>query len=318
MSDNWTMSAAARALHQVLALVDSARAPLPAVIDYGNSFEQLWEFREDLTARTVFLLWDETPSVARLGHIDTARHLNPLAWAVCAVKARKTAHVVIIDLHHGEHRSETRFYRLIEAIRPERLPWLRLVPLPDFGRFFSELYAAKEAIASASDGTPDGEALDMLAHQIRIELTTEEGKGDRHVIQNVVGPLILLGENYFAGKGIAERSLLRLFQTVGLISPDQVRREQLTEEDLVPVLGGQIRFSLVWNDQADCGWTDWVASMLPQCNADQATLEVVVYTEQLLPCLDAHLSAFGEDSNQRFSFDFPSYALEPTPSRQGS
>lgn len=299
------MSAAAKALHHVLALAETAETQI-IVIGYRDNFERLWQFEEDLSGKTVFILWDETPRIAEFGNVDTSRHLSPLTWAVCAMKARTAAHLVILDLHPGQHLDESRLYRFVETIRPERMPWLRLVPLPAFGRFLTEHFVLNTTGGAVATNNPlEGEMLEMLAREIHAKLTQPGHEGDHHAIQNIIGPHVLCGSQYSASRGMAERALLQLSYGVGLLESERVASFVPSGNRDWPIQswGSEPLRLLLVDDQWEAGWGNWVESSIPDEKKTLVTIERAKRPDFLVDKIEQALEQHTAGHDARFELN---------------
>ena len=210
-----TNQAASRALAQVMDLFRSGSSAPTISGDYaqgvarcyGSDFSTLWNFHDDKPASRTVLIWDSGTVSDGVGNTNVEAHLGALAWATCALMAHQDLEVVILDPSSERHRRESQLYRFVEAIQPTRMPWLRLVTLDNFGRFLMEDFTRGENFDSASEsGRQRAEMLQLLSHQMREELTREGGENDRHAIQNIVGPMVLLGREYFAHRARLPRT----------------------------------------------------------------------------------------------------------------
>ncbi|MGH7249671.1 MAG: hypothetical protein ACREGC_01735, partial [Minisyncoccia bacterium] len=318
MESNPNENPVARALNQVMnlfgkgwALVDDLGFGAERFISsYGRNGEFLWKFDTELTnenfksVSTIVVIWDGKPQAFEMGGVILDRHLNPLSWAVAAMKRHDNLNVVILDVNRQQHRKRNYFYGVVEAIKIEQMPWLRLLPLTDFGGFLSEYFDGNGLPKKFDyDVASRKEILRMLSHQMCEELTREGGENDRHAIQNIVGPLVLLGRKYLTEKGVAERALLQLFEATELMPKDLIKESQPINKIKEGSWGDKSLRLLLVDDQADCGWTDWVRSTLPMSKPNLVMFDasdVITRPEVLLDRLDAELKLLGNAIDRRF------------------
>lgn len=267
---------AARALYEVLRLFDPREAhngdDAPddrfGVFSYHSSFSDLWDAPFSQLPQRVAIVWGRDAAIQSIAEVNLESSVTPIAWAVSALKWRHDLQVLILDTTPAQHRKESRLYRFVEAIQPERMPWLRLVPLNELGHFL-----ANSLPAPANDESSRGysgsrsELLDMLSHHIQRELTEPGDEGNHHAIQNIVGPQVLLGDAERGGVSPGERALLTLFRSVGLVKESErdVEDTQSTPEKWPIRHWGDktIRLLLV-DDQHQFGWKTWVESAIHQ------------------------------------------------------
>jgi hypothetical protein len=304
MISDISKQAPARALEQVLRLFATERSHDAANnaiaswkgFTYHTSFTELWDTPVSQLPFKVAIIWGNDMATAGIGEVNLESYLSPLAWAVCKLKARNDLDVLILDTAPSRHRKESRLYRFIEAIQIGRMPRLRLVTLDSLGRFLEEQHAFS---APAPAGAT--ELLEVFAEQMRDELTREGGESNRHAIQNILGPLMLLGRECLAKKGIAEHALLQVFETSGLL-PKGIKQGDLAPKTMDENSWGEhpLRLLLV-DDQAECGWADWVRSTMPRSKPGLVSLDVLTSPE---PLLDA-LALSGERVDMRFELKLP-------------
>ena len=302
-----------RALAQVLTIFDPDFFASDAgntntsgkVRTYSRDFSELWDFDVPPSTKKVAIVWSGETVFEDGSRFNFEPHVNPLAWAVCALDKRKDLEVLVLDSAHKRHHDESRVYRLVQALQPERMPWLRVVSLNEFGRFLVE----REAGKAASEAGSRDDLLKMLSQQMREELTEEGKENNRHAIQNIVGPMVLLGREHIGTRGVAERALLQVFETSGLLAKEQARNDQPLRPIKEDSWGDQPLRLLLVDDQADCGWEDWVRSNLPASKPNLVTLDVLTSPEPLLDSLAAeqNLREYGLD--RRFEFELPGSAI---------
>jgi hypothetical protein len=320
-----TIHAPGKALAQVLSLYDSewAYADSPETVGcenvfmYSASFARLWGFDHIDSKPKVALLWNERPLDVPMGTVDLEPHLSPLAWATCALKSRRELEVVILDVARKDHRAKGRLYSFIEAVQPEKMPWLRVVSLSEFGRFLVRQFVEPQPKEMAGEADGREKLLGLLSQQVRDELSAEGKENNRHAIQNIVGPLVLLGREYLNGRGIAERALLHVFEAAGLLSEEHGRRQPLPKTIEEESWGPQSFRLLLIDDQADYGWADWMRSKLPTCKPELVTLDVIKEPEDLLDRLIVEWGALGKARDRRFELQLPAQG-ERAGSEQGS
>ena len=316
---------ASRALAQVMELLRPAyfeptrRGDSRGIaVNYGSEFSTLWNLHDQEPAHRTVLIWGSTVISSGVGDTNVQAHVSALAWATCALMTRKDLEVVIFDQSPERHRRETRLYRFVEAIQPERIPWLRLVTLENCGWFFTEYFARGEKADSklGSDGQRK-EMLQLLSQIMREDLTREGGESDRHAIQNIIGPMVLLGREYLARKGATERALLQVFEATGLVSKQQAQGNRPVNKIAEDSWGQQPLRLLLLDDQAECGWTDWVRSLFPSSQPgkpDLVSLDVFTLPEAFLDRLIDEWETAGKASDRRFAIELPGVL---TPERLG-
>ena len=274
----------------------------PLAYSYGLS--DLWNFTLPKEGCTIAILWDAVAQPCHVGNVFLEAHLNPVTCAVCALMTKSDLNVIVFDPTPIRHRKQSRLYRLVEALQSKQMPWLRLISPDNFGRFLGDCSVPKDEVVSELLNVPHrDEMLHLLSHQMRAELTREGGENDRHAIQNIVGPMVLLGREYLAKMGVAQRALLRVFEATGLMSKDLLQGGKPINKIKEDSWGDQPLRLLLVDDQADYGWADWVRSNLPSSKPNLVTLDdndVITIPEALLDDLDAELKLSEKADDRRF------------------
>jgi len=267
---------AARALDEVLRLFDPREAhdgdDAPdarwGVFSYHASFTDLWGTLFSQLPQRVAIVWGRDAATQSVAEVNLESSVTPIAWAVSALKARHDMQVLILDTTPAQHRKESRLYRFVEAIQPQRMPWLRLVPLNELGHFLTNsLPPIANDESSRGNSDSGSEFLDMLSHQIQIELTESGNEGNHHAIQNIVGPQVLLGDAERGGVSSGERALLTLFRTVGLVKEsgrDLEETQSTPEKWPIRYWGDKTIRLLLVDDQHHIGWKTWIESAIHQ------------------------------------------------------
>ncbi|RJP49275.1 MAG: hypothetical protein C4586_07655 [Anaerolineaceae bacterium] len=309
----------AKALAQVLGLFDpewfhsdkSQSLGQGNVFTYSASFAELWGFDNVAFKGKLAIVWDGAATTDIIGTVDLEPHLSPLTWATHALKTRQELEIFILDLAPNHHRPKTRLHRFIEAVQPNKMPWLRVVSLTEFGRFLVNHYGHDEVPndTNKNDVTARNETLGMLWRQIRAELTESGHEGDHHAIQNIVGPLVLLGDDYLATKGPSARALKALFSTVGLIEFQNSGEKAPSQHEDWPIQNwGEepIRLLLV-DDQWRDGWADWVSTAIPSAKRQSVRVQTTDGPNIILEGVRRSLetSTTTRDARFRLTFDAP-------------
>lgn len=313
MSLRATDHAAAKALAQVLNVFDSEFIPLSTtsgdgpgwVCAYCSNFAQLWDSGVEAATREVAIVWTGGHVTQSFRSPSLEQHLNPLVWGMCASKSPGELKVLILDTAPLLHRRDSALYRLVEAIRPDRMPWLRLVPLGEFGRFIVEQFIKEPDRQEVDEIGSREELLKLLSQQMREELTKEGKENERHAIQNIVGPMVLLGREYLGKQGTVERALLRVFETTGLMPKELAEGNQPGNRIKEDSWGDQPLRLLLVDDQANCGWADWLRANLPKSKPNLVSLDdddVYTSPESFLDTLTTELEASPLAVDRRFEF----------------
>lgn len=309
-----------KALTQVLALLPSsapsqqpsAAGGLPAGYSFSCDGASLWRDDGSLGAKTLVVIWDGLPQYDASAGVNLGIHLNPLTWAICALKSQNVRNVVVVDPWPKQNQKIGTLYRTLASFQPELLPWLRVVALQDFGRILVHLFQEGESCPASDSQEPNrDEMFEILSAQIREELTRESSRNDRHAIQNIIGPMVLLGSDYLATKGVAEGALLRVFEATGLLPKELTDGAQPSNKINEESWGNQPLRLLLVDDQADCGWTDWVRAILPVSNPSLVTLQpddVITSPDAVLDRLMVEWGLMGDAKDKRFALQLTASA----------
>lgn len=295
-----------------------------SVWDYSNPlhFDVLWSAIENgalANAGKVLVVWNRTPLDESLAPVNTAEHVSPLHWAACAAKAtledQPPLQVAVLDLNPAAHQNEY-LHKFVRSLERGRLRWLRLLQAAEL---FGELSC--EGTFQADGAVGDGETLrerlfpqikasqrnispDLLHDRIREKLTSPSSPDDRHAIANVVGPMVLHGRDYLASKGFAKHAFLPVFEATGLLPKGLTDGGLSVGKIKAESWGNQPLRLLLVDDQADCGWTDWIRANLPVSNPSIVTLQpddVITSPDALLDRLMVEWRLMGDAKDRRFT-----------------
>lgn len=311
----WKPSVVAHALSRALGTLLGEAAPF--AISYGNNCEALWAFDDGLKAQFdaeakhgLVLIWDGSTEPASIAGRNTGEYLNPLTWALCAVKRYPALRIAVLDCDAPKH-STGRFYKVVQALDPDRRP---------FGLMTDPCRCVADCLDFHAEGRPqDSTAVtDLLTHQVKAMLTERSAESDHHALANIIGPLILLGGKS-QEKDLAHRALLALFREIGLlahIKQEPGRHELAGQQSSPPVFGGRPVRLLLVDDQCDHGWRDWVASMV--ANDKGCQVEATAKPDVLVKAIEGGLAQTDAALDCRFQLSFPSLmpvasAAPPTP-----
>lgn len=235
------------------------------IYDYGVDFNTLWKL--DIGANHVVVVYAGTPGDARVRPVNTTPLVDPVVWALCAKKAKKVSSVTILDLAgHPQEADSLRGY--VGLLRPEALPWLRILSAADViegsvGTLQSTLRPALTPPAATSSAFAEVH----LTKALRQQLTDPSTSDDRHAISNIIGPLLLLGGWPADGPSAASNetadhlaALRRVLLTCRLIDVSSEAARISTAANQVSFDKGTRLFLL--DDQWQQGWGEWVCTRL--------------------------------------------------------
>jgi len=324
VSMSWKTSSVAQALAKGLSALRGENAPL--VIPYGSNSDTLWtldspRLQERLAGAAkngLILIWDGPTSPSSLDGRDTAEHLNPLTWGLCALRRFPDLKLAVLDCDSGKHL-KGEFYRVIQALDPAQL-FFRLLTKPCccVADCLAYLQERRKLLASTT-------VMDLLTHQMRAILTERRQEGNHHALANIVGPLILVGEHENLVTRGPQQSLATLFKSVGLIT--QRKSHQKSDiRALVPSATGAatattvekdlvVRILLV-DDQWTEGWDRWVEKML--VGRPQYRLERMDSPDSVVSAIERVSSEERLDKETNFGFALPAgqrQSEEPTSSQ---
>ena len=328
----------AQALFNVLRALRGGDAP--TAISYGSNSDALWAVlgkpdHEDSVSvpprlwgefpKGLILAWDGPAAPLTVAGRNTGEYLNPLTWALCAVRKFPQIQVAVLDCDAAKH-AKGRFYGVVQAIDSTKRPF-RLLANPcccvaDCLAFLREPQGSSRTVT------------DLLTHQVKAMLTERGAESDHHALANIVGPLILMGNKTV--EGISEDqsatttaslegrppcrpsaatqepnadartrfALYTLFREVGLLEGIKAaagRTPPHIFEDR------PVRLLLV-DDQHEHGWREWVVGMVahePACR-----VEATAKPDDLVKAVKEGLS-LGADC--RFQLKFPSSPASESP-----
>ncbi len=310
---------ASKALTQVLELLSAGvEATSAFIISASASSQLLWNLPKAANAQRIIVIWDASLNSANAATTNLSAHLNPLTASLCALKEQSDLRIAILDPKPKQHRVEGGLYRTVESIRQDRMPQLYLASLLDFGGYLLDQFCGNNERVLRKADEKRTEILEVLQCQIRDALIRESGENDRHAIQNIIGPMVLLGRGYLASKGVAEHALLRVFEATGLLPKGLADGSQSIGKINEESWGKQPLRLLLVDDQADCGWTDWVRANLPASNPGLVSLEsvdVLASPDALLDRLLVEWRLMGDSKDRRLALQLAASGKE-TSSRQ--
>lgn len=235
------------------------------IYDYGVDFNTLWKL--DIGSGHVVVVYTGTPSDARVRPVNTTPLVDPVVWALCAKKADNVSCITILDLTwHSPEADSPR--GLVDLLRPEALPWLRIISAADVladsvETFQGILCHAPTPPAATSSGSAEAH----LTKALRQLLTDPSRSDDRHAISNIIGPLLLLGGRPAEGSNAVSSdtadhlaALRRVLLTCELIDVSGEVAQTSTAANRVSLDKGTRLFLL--DDQWQQGWGEWVCSRL--------------------------------------------------------
>lgn len=300
----WATSIVDRALTKVLGTILGTEAPL--AISYGSNHETLWALddeslktRFDDTANNgVILIWDGQSATSTIAGRNTAEYLNPLTWALCAVRKFPSLQITILDCDATKH-SKGKFYRMLQVIAPAQRPF-RLLANPS--------RCVVECLTFLKQPREDSTtAIALLTHQVKVLLTERGEESDHHALANIVGPLILMGNKTAVAVNPAQSALYKLFREVGLLGP--IKSSGSSKEDNKSLFGGRSVRLLLVDDQKDHGWEAWVTEMVKESSC---TVEAMSTPDALVRAVEEGLAQEGTDSDCRFRLRLPSVVASST------
>jgi hypothetical protein len=252
------------------------------LFDYScaHDFQRLWSFR-GIAAKRILVVWSQTALDPELSPINTADCLSPVDWAVCFAAQRKDApdawpDVMILDTDAARH-SRIPSVAHLSALKAERLPWLRLEPDVQLSSIIEWLENPRQRGVGRCKT-----AVERFLREIRLSLTEvrSEGTYDRHAISNIIGPMVLRGQE--ANKTLHSAALLSLLRTCGLVPPFGPATETASDGPVTET--GEGLGVLLVDDQAGHGWAAWVREALPKAGVSVLTspVELVEAVERQL------------------------------------
>lgn len=277
-----------------------------AIFSYGKDFNHLWGIGKakglsDLALAlqdrkqplTMVVVWDEIPS-GNTGAVDTTKHLTPLDWAVAlsleihnAVTLAKDKtnqvypdlRILILDLNSrfSSDAESVRFFRQFDNLHVKAMPWLHINTPTNDDPEWNTGNIIENMIDPANSQNPvismkkafeeEKPDLSILCNIWRALLTRSSTPGDQHAIANLVGPLLLSGEeNEYDPNVKALRSLMKALGLIpkgpesgpieeGILSKDKSwidwKEEPKWENKLGK--GGSLNLLLI-DDQYPQGW----------------------------------------------------------------
>lgn len=218
-------------------------APSADVRLYSESFENLWELDKLVSVpqdKTYVIVWDDIPHKEKNDVVSTSKYLTPIDWAVAfslAVHDKAAAEkkedgkpkseypdlrILILDLNSQSvsNADSVRFFKL----SPQTMPWVRLYRPLDAEDFINNL-RSPDAVSSMKDEIEKTD-MGLIRNVWAAFLTKPSTPGDHHAIANLVGPLLLMGEDEKPDQHT--KALRSLMKALGLI-PQQSKGELLSK-----------------------------------------------------------------------------------------
>lgn len=286
------------------------------VKDYKENFDELWDLGPNnpgadkktlfqwleagLGEKNLLIVWESMPDNLDVPPVDITNHLTPMDWAVSVSRhlledggdnPLPDLRIFILDCHSHEHAGAYGC-RMVDSLLAV-LPWVSVVRLlPRVGGTRSladhgDPSVLKNALISASEHKTLREVDRYTASQgvntlVNGWLGNLSQAGSHHDVNNLLGPLVLLGalKPAFKESHKGRRALLQHIRWLGLAPAENLpgsepknhnRGPWFPANSLRQQLGVHLRFVLV-DDQANNGWQEVVAAALgivgglPPCN----------------------------------------------------
>lgn len=286
------------------------------VKDYKENFDELWDLGPNnpgadkktlfqwleagLGEKNLLIVWESMPDNLNVPPVDITNHLTPMDWAVSVSRhlledggdnSLPDLRIFILDCHSHEHAGAYGC-RMVDSLLAV-LPWVSVVRLlPRVGGTRSladhgDPSVLKNALISASEHKTLREVDRYTASQgvntlVNGWLGNLSQAGSHHDVNNLLGPLVLLGalKPAFKESHKGRRALLQHIRWLGLAPAENLpgsepknhnRGPWFPANSLRQQLGVHLRFVLV-DDQANNGWQEVVAAALgiigglPPCN----------------------------------------------------
>jgi hypothetical protein len=281
---SWNASCASKAMDTVLRALLGKGAPV--VIPYAGNEEVLWSFEttrlQELLEKAkngrngIVIIWDAPSSSVFAGLSQAAEYLNPLTWALCAVRKTTDLSVTVLDFNAASH-ADYSICRVLQAIDPPKRPF-RLLVHPT--SCIAEYLAAPPKDASESKTISD-----LLAHHLRTILTERGEENIPHQLASYVGPMILMGARQ--DNPPPQCAVLSLLRKIELLQEGDGNTTHKEKQHEAMFSGQKVRLLLV-DDQCDKGWEAWVKSIVdvegPKCFVESTSTP-----ETLVDALDSLL-----------------------------
>lgn len=243
-------------------------------------FSELWDLFDFYTPTnnqtTIVIVWDGIPQ-RNIDTVNTSKYLTPVDWAVGfsiainnRIKSKQLSkypdlRIVILDLDSTKSW-ETESIRFFKQAP---MPWIRLMqPLKSsdgISGFFSKMFlndSVQNSLPTFHGALENGHVDFEITKNIwAARLTKPSTLGDHHALANIIGPIILMGND---GSDPHVTALHYLLKSIGLMPPmDEksfLRREKpwvdinkSPMKNILEDLGSQINIVLV-DDQHASGW----------------------------------------------------------------
>jgi len=226
------------------ATVDVLKQIAPNIYSYRDKFAELWDIDTlipKIKDKTVVIVWDDIPP-RKQDVVATNKYLTPIDWAVAfslAVHDAATAgkkddkkleypdlRILILDLNSQSisNADSVRFFNQ----SPQIMPWVRLFHPFDADKLIKNLIdnigdKPDDKVSSMKDAIEKSD-MPLIRNIWAAFLTKPSTPGDHHAIANLVGPLLLMGDN--TGEDQHTKALKSLMKALGLI-PEKAKGEAL-------------------------------------------------------------------------------------------
>lgn len=247
---------------------------------YRESFGYLWELDKLPQNKTYIIVWDDIPHREKNDVVATSKYLTPIDWAVAfslAVHDKGTAEkkedgkpiypdlrILILDLNSQSvsNADSVRFVNQSKDKGIMSMPWIRLYRPLDAEDFIKHL----RSLGSVSSMKSDIEKSDMgiIRNVWAAFLTKPSTPGDQHAIANLVGPLLLMGDE--TGADHHTKALRSLMEALGLI-PQKVKEEELKKVLL----------------SKENPWITWDTQKLEKVLKEEGKLNLILIDDQYHP-----------------------------------
>ena len=297
------------ALEQVVALTD--RKDKFAIYSYHENFNTLWCVDDDSgmafygliaslgnnSKEDIVVIWDDIPS-GTTGSVNTSLYLTPIDWAVafslaaCKLDVKPDFRISIIDLNSDSAASApaVRFIKEYPNRDIMSMPWIRVVrPLPPKDGNTLKERDIRDVIGALL-GTPAGSNFNTLYETYaanssqnvevvksiwRANLVKTSNPDDHHAIANLLGPMLLAGDNSSVSSSANVTALRYLMKEMGLfpkVEDNSLVKIQDQLKRLTDNLKNQKVKLLLLDDQWQDGWGSAICSLLSddhKCEIDE-------------------------------------------------
>lgn len=246
------------------------------VYSYRDKFVELWELDKLASYKTYIIVWDDIPP-RQQDVVATSKYLTPIDWAVAFSLVvndnknddDKNVRILILDLNSQSvsNADSVRFFKLF----PQTMPWVRLYRPLDAEDFIKHLRDLDAVPSMRSDLAKSDMAL--IRNVWAAFLTKPSTPGDHHALANLVGPLLLMGND--TGADDHTKALRSLMKALGLI-PDKAKEEKDKEPGTEQKEDPLLRDDNPWIRWDDPKWAD----RLNRLTKDGGKLNLVLIDDQ--------------------------------------